>query len=105
MHARIADLIWMATASLSREFPGSCGFTDDEICHRLNELKPGSRFSIRAIRKHIATHSVASKKPDPRNQRKLYANEDGTYRLYWSKDLHHAQEEMTKFWRRQPVSR
>jgi hypothetical protein len=33
---------------------------------------------------------VASKKPDPRNQRKLYANEDGTYRLYWSKDLHHA---------------
>jgi hypothetical protein len=86
---RVADLIWLAAASLSREFPARAGFTHEEIRRRAYELEPDSGFTDSAIRTHIGTHCVANKKPDPGNHRKLYANADGTYRLYWSKDLYH----------------
>jgi hypothetical protein len=84
-----ADLIWIATASLTREFPERDGFSPDEIRKRVRELEPETDFSASTIPTHIGRHCVAMKKPDPLKHRKLHANPDGTYRLYWSKDPYH----------------
>ncbi|HUJ50543.1 MAG TPA: hypothetical protein VLW25_10100 [Bryobacteraceae bacterium] len=81
-----ADLVWIAAASLTREFPERPGFSPDEIRRRVHDLEPDAGFPDATIRTHIGRHCVANKKPDPGKHRKLYANPDGSYRLYWSRD-------------------
>jgi len=77
-----ANLVFLAAASLTREYPERKGFSHQEIRRRAYELEPKSGLSDSAIRSHISTHCVANKKPDPGKHRKLFVNEDGTYRLY-----------------------
>jgi hypothetical protein len=91
-----ADLVWIATASLTREFPDRKGFTPDEIRRRAYELEPDMEFRDSTIRTHIGSHCVAQKKPDPGKHRKLFANLDGTYRLYWSRDPYHPERKNGK---------
>ncbi len=91
-----ADLVWIATASLTREFPERSGFSPDEIRRRVYELEPETDFSPSTIPTHIGTHCVALKKPDPLKHRKLHASPDGTYRLYWSKDPCHPERKNGK---------
>jgi hypothetical protein len=81
-----ANLVWLATASLTREEPERTGFSHDEIRRRVNQLEPHHGFPDATVRTHIATHCIANKKPDPGKHRKLYVNPDGSYRLYWSGD-------------------
>jgi len=78
----IADLVWVATASLSREQPGRSGFSSNDIRQKVYEIEPDHGFSDSGIRTHISSHCVANKKPDPGKHRKLYLNPDETYRLY-----------------------
>src|SRR5579872_6807706 len=81
-----ADLVWVAVARLTREFPERTGFSHDEVRRKASELEPEHGFEDVTIRTHIAIHCVANKKPDPLKHRKLYLNPDGTYRLFWSRD-------------------
>ena len=83
-----ADLVWIAMASLSREFPDRTGFPPDEIRRRASELEPGLEFAPSTIPTHIGRHCVANKKPDPGRHRKLYALADGTYRLFRDGDFY-----------------
>jgi len=91
-----ADLVWIAAASLTREFPDRTGFSPDEIRRRVCELEPDAGFTDATIRTHIGRHCVANKKPDPGKHRKLYANADGTYRLYWPGDPFHPERKNGK---------
>jgi|SRR5215472_1965018 len=84
-----ADLVWIAVASLTREFPDRSGFSPDEIRRRAYELEPDIDFSGSTIPTHIGSQCVATKKPDPLKHRKLHPNPDGTYRLHWSRDPYH----------------
>ena len=85
-----ADVVWLAAASLTREYPDRTGFSHDEIRRRVSELEPDHGFPDSTIRTHIGSHCVANKRPDPGKHRKLYLNSDGTYRLYHSGDPCHA---------------
>jgi len=91
-----ADLVWIAAASLTREFPERTGFSPDEIRRRVHDLEPDAGFPDSTIRTHIGRHCVANKKPDPGKHRKLYANPDGSYRLYWSRDPFHSERKNGK---------
>jgi len=91
-----ADLVWIAAASLTREFPERTGFSPDEIRRRVYDLEPDAGFPDATIRTHIGRHCVANKKPDPGKHRKLYANPDRTYRLYWSRDPFHPERKNGK---------
>ena len=92
-----ADLVWVATASLTREFPERTGFSPDQIRRRVYELEPDAAgFPDNTIRTHISRHCVANKKPDPGKHRKLYANPDGTYRLYRAGDASHPERKNGK---------
>jgi hypothetical protein len=84
-----ADLVWIAVAALSKQHPERHGFSHDEIRRKVNELEPHHGFPDATIRTHITTHCVANKKPDPGKHRKLYANSDGSYRLYSAQDSCH----------------
>jgi hypothetical protein len=53
-----ADLVWVATASLTKENPERTGFSRDEIRRRACELEPDYGFD------------------------RLYLNAEGSYRLY-----------------------
>jgi hypothetical protein len=77
-----ADLVWIAAAALSKQHPERHGFSHDEIRRKVNALEPNHGFPDATIRTHITTHCVANKKPDPGKHRKLFANSDGSYRLY-----------------------
>ena len=82
MRIKAADLVWIATASLSREHPDRSGFAHEEILRRVNDLEPDHGFPPVTIRTHISIHCVANKPPNPMKHRKLYLNADGTYRLF-----------------------
>jgi hypothetical protein len=84
-----ADLVWVATAMLSREQPDRTGFSSAEIRGKIDEIEPGNGFASSTIPTHIAIHCVANKKPDPLRHRKLYCNLDETYRLYYPGDTGH----------------
>ena len=84
-----ADLVWLATAALTRAHPDRSGFSHDEILGRVEELEPDHGFKAATIPTHITSHCVANKKPDPGKHRKLFLNADGTYRLYRPRDPYH----------------
>lgn len=88
-HILIADLVWVATASLSQEQPEQSGFSPGEIRERVYEIEPDHGFTDSGVRTHICRHCIANKKPNPGNYRMLYYNRDETYRLYRSGDDFH----------------
>jgi hypothetical protein len=85
-----ADLVWVATALLTRDEPERTGFSHDEIRQKVYAIEPDHGFTDSAVRTHISSHCVANKKPDPGKHCKLYLNPDGTYRLYRPRDQPHA---------------
>jgi hypothetical protein len=86
-----ADLVWVATALLSREQPQRAGFTHEEIHRKVHEIEPQHGFTDSAVRSHISSHCVANRNPDPGKHRKLYRNEDGTYRLFRPGDKYNSE--------------
>jgi hypothetical protein len=79
---KCADLVWVATAILSRDHPDRNGFSTGEIRGKIDEIEPGNGFAPSTVPTHIAVHCVANKPPDSLKHRKLYLNPDRTYRLY-----------------------
>jgi hypothetical protein len=77
-----ANLVFLAAASLTREHPDRRDLTHEEIRRRAYELEPEPGQSDHTIRAHISSHCVANKKSDPGKHRKLFINDNGTYRLY-----------------------
>ena len=88
-HLSAADLVWLATAILTRMHPDRSGFSHEEILGKVEEIEPDHGFKAATIPTHITSHCVANKKPDPGKHRKLFMNADGTYRLYRPRDPYH----------------
>lgn len=84
-----ADLVWVATALLSRAQPERTGFSHREIRQKVYAIEPAREINDQTVRTHIARHCVANVKPDPGKHRKLYRNPDESYRLYRPGDDYH----------------
>ncbi len=77
-----ADLVWVATALLTRENPDRASFSSAEIRAKIDEIEPEHGFEQSTVATHIAVHCVANRKPDPGKHRKLYLEPGGAYRLF-----------------------
>lgn len=77
-----ADLVWVATALLSRDDPKRSGFRPGEIRRKVDAIEPDHGKRDSTVRTHIYKHCVVNKPPYPGTHRKLFVNPDGTYRLY-----------------------
>ena len=86
---RVADEVWIATASLHRSRPDAPDFTIAEImaqaeAARLNglPLRPGVKI-------HVYLHCVANRPPNPGRYRMLFETASGRRRLYRPSDPCH----------------
>jgi len=85
---KVADEVWIATALLHREQPGSPDFSIEEIVERAQRenlygsLRPG-------VYVHVVQHCVANRPPNPGRYRMLYETTAGRRRLFRKGDSEH----------------
>lgn len=86
---KIADDIWVAAASLHRDFPHRIDFSVGEIVERAiahSGFRPG-------LQVHASVHCVASKAPNPGRYRMLHETVRGRRRLFRAEDPYHPHRE------------
>lgn len=88
-HLTASDLVWIATASLHRNYERRNGFRAAEIRETIARLEPAHGLEESTIRTHIHQHCVAAKRPDPGSKRYLHRNSDGSFRLFREGDPFH----------------
>lgn len=80
---RVADEVWIATASLHRERPGQTDFTIGEIVAQAESASLTGVTPLRAgVKVHIYLHCVANKPPNPGRYRMLLETSTGRRRLF-----------------------
>lgn len=89
---KVADEVWIITALLHRENPGSVDFSIDEIVERAQRenlhgsLRPG-------VYVHVIQHCVANRPPNPGRYRTLLETRAGRRRLFRPGDAYHPERE------------
>lgn len=89
---RVADEVWIATALLHRENPGSADFTLKEIEARLvregltDDKRPG-------VYPHLSVHCVANRPPSTGTYRMLFETASSRRRLFRPGDPYHPARE------------
>jgi len=92
---KVADEVWIATALLHREHPGSQDFSIEEIVNRARQeglctpTRPG-------VYVHVVQHCVANRPPNPGRYRMLAETGEGRRRLYRKGDSYHPGREGAK---------
>jgi hypothetical protein len=92
---KVADEVWLATASLHREHPEQVDFTIEEIMERAAKhagkepLRPG-------VYVHVVQHCVANRPPNPGRYRMLFETAPGRRRLFRTGDNYDPAREGTK---------
>jgi hypothetical protein len=78
---KVADAVWVATAMLQRENPGSEGFPVGDIVAKVKEeaLTEGQESSIYL---HANQHCVANRPPNDAKLRMLFQTKDNLRRVY-----------------------
>jgi hypothetical protein len=85
---KVADEVWIGTALLHRERPGSADFSIEEIVQRVQRenlhgsLRPG-------VYVHVVQHCVVNRPPNPGRYRMLYETAEGRRRLTRKGDPEH----------------
>ena len=80
---RVADEVWLATASLHREHPDRTDFTIGEIVARAESASVTGVKPLRAgVKVHIYLHCVANRPPNPGRYRMLVETATGRRRLF-----------------------
>jgi hypothetical protein len=76
-----AVAVWIAVATLHRQYSTRYDFSSKEILLRIKEqdICDASKNTMAA---HVSVHCVANNKPYPNKHRKLYRVSHGRYRLY-----------------------
>ncbi|ABK78668.1 hypothetical protein CENSYa_2065 [Cenarchaeum symbiosum A] len=84
----VASAVWIATATLHREFGSDKTFTRMEI---INKTKRQKLCDVQedTILATVSTHCVANSRAAPARYRMLYRVGPGDYRLYRKGDRHH----------------
>ena len=88
---RVADEVWIATALLHREHPGTDDFSLKEIETRLmreavTDRRPG-------VYPHLSVHCVANRPPDRGRYRMLFETAPSRRRLFRPGDPYHPKRE------------
>jgi hypothetical protein len=92
---KVADEVWIATALLHKEHPGTADFAVDEIVERVRKeklsdaLRPGVYI-------HAQMHCVANRPPNPGRYRMLFQTQPGRRRLYCEGDPFDARRDGSK---------
>ena len=84
-HTKVADEVWLATASLHRDHPEQVDFTIDEIMERA--AKEAGKEPLRpGVYVHVVQHCVANRPPNPGRYRMLVETRPGRRRLFRTGD-------------------
>ena len=86
---RVADEVWIATASLHRERPQEPDFAIREILERAEAAHVAGLPLRPGVKVHIYLHCVANRPPNPGRYRMLFATATGRRRLYRPSDPCH----------------
>ena len=89
---RVADEVWIATALLHRERPGTTDFSLKEIEARL-VLEGLTDDTRRGVYPHLSVHSVANRPPDTGRYRMLFETGPSRRRLFRPGDPYHPKRE------------
>lgn len=79
---RVADEVWLATASLHRKHPGRNDFSVHEILQEAEAISVNGLPLRPGVKVHIYQHCVANKPPNTGNYRMLFETSSGRRRLF-----------------------
>ena len=80
---RVADEVWLATASLQRGNPDRVDFAINEIMRQAESENVTGKLPLRpGVKVHAYLHCVANKPPNPGRYRMLVETASGRRRLY-----------------------
>ncbi len=82
-----AVAIWIAAATLHKQFGIQRGFSNKEIIEKVNEQNL-CQVNPNTIAMHVSSHCIANNKAMPDTHRKLYRVSRGRYRLYRKGDYY-----------------
>ncbi len=88
---RVADEVWIATALLHREHPGTADFSLKEIEARL--VREGLTEKRPGVYPHLSVHCVANRPPNPGSYRMLFETARSRRRLFRPGDPYHPKRE------------
>jgi hypothetical protein len=92
---KVADEVWIATASLHREYPKREDFSIEEILERA--AKEAGKEPLRpGVYVHIVQHCVANRPPNPGRYRMLFETAPGRRRLFRNGDVYDPSREGAK---------
>ena len=86
---RVADEVWIATASLHRSRPDSPDFAIAEIMAQAGAAQVTGLPLRPGVKIHIYLHCVANRPPNPGRYRMLFETANGRRRLYRPSDPCH----------------
>ena len=83
MAIKIADAVWIATATLHRANPERADFPVAEIVAQVAAENTGAgEMHAPSVQAHVSVHCVAGKKPQPNRMKMLTETSRGRRRLY-----------------------
>ena len=88
---RVADEVWLATASLHRRHPDRTDFAIDEIMAEAESVDVTGKPLRPGVKVHVYQHCVANKPPNPGRYRMLFQTAPRRRRLFRPGDPCHPQ--------------
>ncbi len=79
---RVADEVWLATATLHRRHPDRTDFSIREILGEAESVGIAGKPLRPGVKVHVYQHCVANKTPNPGNYRMLFETSPGRRRLF-----------------------
>ena len=86
---RVADEVWIATASLHRSRPDAPDFAIAEIMAQAEEAQLAGLPLRPSVKIHVYQHCVANRRPNPGRYRMLFETASSRRRLYRPSDPCH----------------
>gem|GEM_PF-3448977 len=83
---KVADAIWIATATLHQQSPNQEGFERRDIVEQVEKMNLLTPFVFRTVWQHVDRHCVANREPKPNRTRMLFDKGHGIRSLYKDSD-------------------
>ena len=97
VQVKVADEVWVATATLHRRHPDRFDFSIEEIMESAKQMWREGVGSLRpGVYIHVVQHCVANRPPNPGRLRMLVETAPGRRRLFRPGDYYHPDREGAK---------
>ena len=83
---KVADAIWIATATLHQQSPNQEGFERRDIVEQVEKMNLLTPFVFRTVWQHVDRACVANREPTPNRTRMLFDKGHGIRSLYKDSD-------------------